>query len=355
MAVLSDLLSAVRRELNDQPTPFVWSEIADGETVVYTLGYKPLDEASLLVTVDDVAVPNNSSGYSVDNLSGSITFVTAPDSGATIKISGSFLRYFTDQDLCAYLSTAITQHTYNKTDSYGSQVTINSIPAVEEYPIVILTTLEALWALSTDSAFDIDITAPDGVHIPRAERFQQLTALIAQRQQQYKDLCAALNIGLWRIEMGTLRRVSRTTNKLVPIYIPQEVDDSRKPERVFMQNDLYGRNAPLNYGQIYDLTLYQGDSFSCDLDFPFDVTGYNFKAQIRTYPNSPSLYATFTVTVVSTSPTTSKIRLSLNKKATDYMPARAFWDLQATTDADPNYEVTYIRGQVFTIQQVTLD
>jgi hypothetical protein len=237
----------------------------------------------------------------------------------------------------------------------GSQVTIASIQPVEEYPIAILATIEALWILATDSSFDINITAPDGVMIPRAQRFQQLTTIIQQRMEQYRQLCSALNIGLWRIEMGTLRRVSRLTNKLVPVYLAQEIDDARRPERVYIENNLLGRTPMPTTAQNYDIALYQGDSYEVEFDFPFDTSALTFKAQVRTYPNAPSLYASFTITTVSTSANLSKIKLSLTSSATKYMPVRAFWDLQATAASDPDYQVTFIKGQVFTTQQVTSD
>ena len=135
----------------------------------------------------------------------------------------------------------------------------------------------------------------------------------------------------------------------------QEIDDSRRPERVYIQNDLNGRTPFPSYVAIQDIILYQGDSYSEEIDFPFDITGLNFKAQIRTYPNAPSLYATFTIETVYISENLSKIRLSLTKKNTEYMPPRAFWDLQATDLTDPTYENTYLRGQVFTTQEVSLD
>ena len=232
-------------------------------------------------------------------------------------------------------------------------MTLYMLPAVEEYPLAILATVEALWALATDSAFDIDIQAPDGVMIPRSERYRQLTQIIQQRMEQYKQLSSALNIGLWRIEMGTLRRVSRMTNKLVPIYLAQEIDDSRKPERVYIQNDLNGRKPAPSYAGVYDIALYQGDSWSGEFDFPFDVTNLTFKAQIRTYPNAPALYGTFGV--VKFDAVNGRIRLTLDPVATKYLPARAFWDLQATSTTDPTFEQTYVRGQVFVTQQVTLD
>lgn len=352
MANLTDLVSRVRMELSDSPKQFVKQFAGDGLTTRFSLAVKPVDASSLVVTVNGspVATP---AGYTVEDIFGVIHFTTPPPVNSVIEVTGSVWRYFTDNEICEFVSTATLQHTNNKSDSFGSLLTIARIPAVEEYPIVILSTIQALWALSTDASYDIDIYAPDGVHIPRSQRFGQLTGLITQRMQQYKELCAALNVGLWRIEVGTLRRVSRTTNKLVPVYMPQEIDDSRRPERVFLQNDMYGRTPPPTTAQIYDIVFTQGNSFECTFDFPFDLTGYEVKAQIRTYPNSPSLYATFTVEFVDTA--AGKIKLKLTKKDTEYMPQRAYWDLLMTSSSDPNWSHTYIKGQVFVDSGVTVE
>ena len=353
MAVLSDLTSRVRLELGDQAKQFSLTFTGDASITDFPLAIHPIDIYTLGVYLNGspVAYPT---GYTVEADLGVIHFVHTPAANARILITGISFRYFTDDDICKFVNTAVEQHTYNRTNGLGSQMTIALIPAVEEYPIAILATIEALWALATDASFDIDINAPDGVSIPRSERYRQLTQTIQARWEQYHQLCSALNIGLWRIEMGTLRRVSRLTNKLVPVYMAQEIDDARKPERVYIQNDLNGRNPLPSYVAIQDIILYQGDSYSEEIDFPFDTTGLIFKAQIRTYPNAPSLYATFTITTISTSSTLSKIRLSLTKQDTAYMPVRAFWDLQATDPTDSTYEATYLRGQVFTTQEVTL-
>jgi hypothetical protein len=50
-----------------------------------------------------------------------------------------------------------------------------------------------------------------------------------------------------------------------------------------------------------------------------------------------------------------KIQLSLTKQQTAYLPVRAFWDLQATSTVDATFQKTYIKGQVFVTQQVTVD
>lgn len=352
MALLTDLVTRVRTELGDSKKQFTFTATGDGATKSFYLNNKPVELTGLYVTVNGtpVAYP---AGYSLEESLGTIHFTSAPGSGTAIVVEGVSNRYFLDRELETFVNTAVTQHTDNRTDQYGTLVTLASIPAVEEYPVAILAAIEALWALATDAAFDINITAPDGVVIPRSQRYTQLTGIIAQRWEQYKQLCAALNIGLWRLEMGTLRRVSRTTNKLVPIYLAQEIDDSRRPERVYISNDLKGRTPLPSYVGTYDIILYQGDNWSGTFDFPFDVTDLDFKAQVRTYPNSPAIYATFSIEKIDAANGT--IRLTLPASGTRYMPVRAFWDLQATLSTDPTFEQTYVRGQIFTQQQVTLD
>ena len=285
-------------------------------------------------------------------VSGTVTFTQTPKNGAAIVVTGTHYRYFTTTDLTTFVSTAVKQHTDNRTDAYGSNITIDSIPPVEEYPVALLATVEALWALATDASFDINITAPDGVMIPRAQRFQQLSNIIQARKEQYRELCSALNVGLWRIEIGVLRRISRTTNKLIPIYMPQEIDDYSKPERVYMENNLRGRTPLPSTVGVYDIVLTQGDTWSAEFDFPIDLTGYNVNAQIRTYPGSPFVAATPTITVINM--TTGRVRLSLTSDQTDSLPLKSFWDL-AVSSVDGTFNQTYVRGLLFANRQVTVD
>ena len=351
MAVLSDLVSRVRMELGDLPKEFSAVATGDGVRKNFDIKQRPIDPTTLVVKVNGTPIAQPS-GYTVEEQHGVIHFATAPTSNAAITVTGTTYRYFVNTDIEKFVLTAVGQHTFNRTDSYGSAVTIAKLPIVEEYPLVILSTIEALWTLATDSAFDINIMA-DGVSIPRDQRYSQLTNMIQQRWEQYKQLSSALNIGLWKIEMGTLRRISRITNKLVPVYMPQEIDDARRPERVYINNDLNGRTpVAVNIGT-YDIILNQGDSWYALFDFP-DSTDFNdlvFKAQIRTFPNSPSIWAEFVITVEDAP--TKKLRLSLPKDKSRYIPRRAFWDLQATSLSDEEFQQTYIRGQVFLTEEVT--
>jgi len=351
MAVLSDLVTAVRTEINDQAKQFTKTFACDGSTSTFNLGYKPVDATTLLVK-DNSTTLANPAGYTVETVYGVIHTASAPAAGHTLTVSGNVFRYFSDGEIENFVNIAITQHITNRTDSFNRAITITSLPPIEVYPVVILSAVEALYALATDASYDIDIQASDGVSIPRSERFRQLTALITQRTEQYRTLCTQLNIGLYRIEIGTLRRVSRTTNKLVPIYVPQELDDSTKPERVYMQNDLNGRTVVPSSVPIYDMIIQQGDDFSVILDFPdtMDFSTLTFKAQVRTYPGSPTLWATFTVAVYDAG--LRKLKLSLTGGVTAMLPVRCFWDIQATNSTDSTV-TTYLRGQVFTYPQVT--
>lgn len=378
MATLTDLISRVRLEIGDMPAQFTTTLKGDGSTKDFYVKAKPLEPAYLVVTTTSGAVSTTSGtttavtitttvGTTTTNLAqgtdftveedlGMVHFINAPANNAVIKVSGTHYRYFSNKDIITFVNTAVTQHTFNRTDSFGRQMTMALLPQVEEYPVALLASIEALWTLATDSAFDINISAPDGVMIPRNQRFSQLSSIIGQRKEQYRELCSLLNIGLWRIEMGTLRRVSRTTNKLVPVYVPQEIDDSRKPERVYLQNDLMGRTPVPSTASVYDIVLVQGNSWSAEFDFPntMNLTTYIISAQIRTYPESPTLVANFGVTITNTAQ--SKVQLSLTSAQTESFPVKAYWDMELTQkDGSGNvtFQQTYVKGLVFADRQVT--
>jgi len=356
VARVSQIVDRVRLELGDMPKKFTYSSPGDGVNKVFDSKIKPVEPSSLVVEVrgpqGTVPIPSPA-GYTVEKDLGIFSFYTAPAANATVTITGISYRYFSDSDLERFVNTAIDQHTHERMDAYGRQMTVGNLPAIEEYPIAILAAIEGLWALATDAAFDIDIQAPDGVMIPRSERYRQLTQIIQQRMDQYKQLSSALNIGLWRLEMGTLRRVSRHTNRLVPIYMAQEIEDSKYPQRVYIENNLKGFDPTPTTAAIYDLLIYQGDSFKLELDFPSATTNLVFKAQIRVYAGAPIIIADMTVTVVNN--TTGRIRLSLPKDVTAKLPKRGVWDLQATDTTDATFQKTYMRGQVFVTEQVTVD
>jgi hypothetical protein len=334
-------------ELNDGPQSFVWSIEATG-THRYEIPYHPLNATSVQAFVDSVDV---TSAVEVEEHSGVITFDHAPVAGATITIQGNHYKFFTDAELCQITNAAVQEHLYHRVDAFQRKMTVANLPMIEEYPVSILGTIQAMYTLATDASFDIDIQTPDGINIPRAERYRQLMDAIRMRKEQYDDLCKALNIGLTRIDVFTARRISGSTNRYVPVYLPQEVDDPTPPARVILPIPTYGGDPVPSTAANYDLTFTQGDDFSADLVFPFDITGYTPKAQIRIAPTSASIVAEITCTF--TDPTHGKMTISLTSSQTMKIPLRACWDLKFTSPDPENFTETYLRGQVFCVREVT--
>jgi hypothetical protein len=286
MATTSALIDRVRLEIGDQASSFDLAFKSDGVSVRYETGQFPVDGAQLEVWVDDVVQAD--ADVAVEERTGALLFTTAPAADVFIRVRGLKYRYFGGTDIATFVGDAAAQHLYNRVDAYSRSITLYTMPVIEEYPLALLAATLCLFALATDSSFDIDISAPDGVHIPRSERYRQLMEMVATRQQQYRELCAALNIGLERIEVFNFRRVSRTTNRLIPLYVPQEIDDRSFPQRVYLPPNLLGLIAvPLSH-EVDDLTITQGVdggrawSVTDSDGAAVDLTGYTVKCEVRT-------------------------------------------------------------------------
>lgn len=348
MATLSSIADKVRLELGDQSKSFEITFPADGTSTRYDTQQYPLDGTTLVVKVNGTVQTSNQ--VAVEERTGVLIFTNAPSTNAVIYVKGISYRYFGNTDMESFVATAVNQHLYHRTDAFQRQMTIANLPIIEEYPVALLATTLGLYALATDAAFDIDISAPDGVSIPRSERYRQLTDMLIQRQRQYEELCAALNIGLKRIEVFTLRRTSKITNKLIPLYIPQEIDDYSPANRVYTSLSTQGGEPiPTSSGR-YDLVMTQGDYFSAILDFPFNLTGYTPKAQVRSFPEAAAVAAEFVCTI--TDAVNGKLKIELSTSKTKALPLKAFWDIQLTSGTTTN---TYVSGTVFCTREITKD
>ena len=358
MATLATLSERLRYELGDIPRSFVETFEGDGSTTRYQLSIAPIEGSSLIVKVNGVNVSNSTS---VEEQSGMVVLAVAPIPGYNVVISGTAFKYFTTSEISQYINTAFIQHAGSTTDSNGSRATLLSLAGIEEYPLILLASTMALYTLATDAAFDIDIISPDGVSIPRSERFRQLSEMITARKEQYRELCNLLNIGLHRIEVFNLRRISRLTNKLVPIYRPQEIDDSSLPQRVRLSIPNYGDITPEGDVLNRDLSMYSGDDFEISLKFSMNLTGYTPKSEIRLFNTGgraqvgPVILGTFTVTKLQSvsGGIYDLLKLTLSKTITADLPRTAYYDIQLTDNATGKVR-TYLTGKVFTEKQVTL-
>jgi hypothetical protein len=294
VATLTSLIGRVRVELGDIGKSFVEQFVADGTTNRFVIHYSPVDAQTVLVKSNGVDI--SSTSY-IEESTGILTLPTVPADGTEITVSGTYYRYFTGAEMTSLIEAAVVQHTSGHSDSLGRAVTVDTLPVIDEYPIAVYATTLALYTLATDASFDIDIQAPDGVSIPRSERYRQLMQMVQTRQQQYKELCSMLGLGMYKIEVFTLNRISAATNRLIPSYMPQEVDDKSFPSRIYLDQNTYGNKPPAWPTESGSLTAYQGRSFSTAIDFTGDYWNKLFVANVLTQRGSTQVVQGFTLVV----------------------------------------------------------
>jgi hypothetical protein len=247
-----------RLRLRDLPRPFVCRQTCSGVAWRFELPVENIDRNTLQVVLTDTTpagttTPIINQDFFFDDHGGVLTFNVAPAQGQLMVAQGTYYRDFLPPELDLYVRTAYIQHTYGTEPtadvdtgyppiqppqlnsagqpiSYGTPAPM-TISEVEEYPISILVTIMALWDMAVGAAQQHDVHTPDGVTIPISQTFQQIMGMINALQQQYLTLSSALGVGLYRITMSRLRRVSRTTKRLVPLYRSKEYDDLTWPQR----------------------------------------------------------------------------------------------------------------------------
>ncbi len=349
MATVQSLVDLVRSELGDLPKSFVMQFMADGTTNRFTLHYSPLDATDLFVSFGGVDVSDD---CSVEESTGVLVTDNLPAEGVEILVSGNYFRYFTTAEIQRFVETALLQHSNNRTDSLGRVQNVANLPAVEVYPVALLASTLALYTLATDSSFDINVFAPDGVTIPRSERYRQIMDMLNVRKEQYRELCTLLGIGMYRIEVFSFRRISKATNHYVPLYRPQEVDDYSYPERIELTRPTYGDQPSERPYDSVELTAYQDVAFSYSIPYTGNLTTKGVIANIRWKAGVLQSHMPFTVSVTSTSSTSHTITLSLTQEQTKRLAQRMYWDVQFVYDSDGHIE-TYKAGKLFTVREVT--
>jgi hypothetical protein len=108
---------------------------------------------------------------------------------------------------------------------------------------------------ATAAAKDITIDTGDGTVIPRSQRYQQLVEESQRLESAYVGLCEKLGIPSFATAtVGQLRRVSYTTNRFIPEYVPREWDDRSFPRRVLPLISTYALepDAVINYRGLWD-------------------------------------------------------------------------------------------------------
>jgi hypothetical protein len=162
-----------------------------------------------------------------------------------------------------------------------------------------------------------------------------------------------LGIGLYRIEVFTFRRISKTTNHYVPVYRPQEVDDYSYPERIELARPTYGDQPSERPYDSVELTAYQDVAFTYSIPYVGNLVEKGAVANIRWKAGAPQSHMPFTVTVTTsnTDNTSHTINISLTKEQTRRLAQRMYWDIEFVYN--DGQRTTYKAGKLFTVREVT--
>lgn len=236
----ADLITRMRRELGDLGEPFQDAFSGTGEQAYYDLSESSIGYLSSVVLTHLGSSRPLTEGhdYELEDAQGRIILLAGPlAQGDVLVVTGVAEGMFSLSELAGFADEAVTMHCHKRfttartKDAHGfvqyidTPVSLATLPEIEELPLTLLGVSFALWALATDAATDVNIDTVEGTHVDRAQRFGQVMSMIDAVMARYHDICEQLNIGLWRIEMADLRRVSRTTSRLVPLYREREYDD----------------------------------------------------------------------------------------------------------------------------------
>lgn len=225
MATLSDISEIARQLSRDFGTYFEINYAAAGATLRLP---HPLVQGSSVSVVDNATSTALSTDvWAINERNGLLQLQTPETYTAGVTVTGVYHQWFLDEDLDFHANLVSIEHLYHRTGA-----NLATIDGVEVEVMGMGCLVSALWALLTELATDIDVSSPEGMNIPAHQRFNQVQQLITYWTNQYEEKAAMINVGLKRIEQFTLRRQSRLTNRLVPLYRVREIDNPKPPVRV---------------------------------------------------------------------------------------------------------------------------
>ena len=352
------LADRTRLQLADLRVPFYERFTGSGSGTRFKLKSVPNIETLYLYRLGEPEVLlEEGTEFSVHRDSGTIVFPTPPPAGETFVAEGEHAQFFSEEQIATFVQTAFDLHT----DGRNPKLSYSSLPPREELLVAILAQIEGLWVLKMSSAYQIDIHAPEGMYIPRSQRFQQLNVILQELEKRYKELSGALGVGLYAVEMFNLRRVSRWTGRYVPTYIDREFDDTRPPQRVLPNISAQGMDLPDPVAATYHLTVIQGRAFEEELQLQgedgglLDLTQYtDAKATLflgRYTVSMPRVVLPNFETFLDPATATVRITLSIEDTKRLQSSGNYVWSLVLT---DEDGELPLIEGEVRVVQSVPL-
>ena len=233
----ASITAKTRMVVQDYGRPFACNVVLQGvdgisSSNVFDLPVESISQTASPPTVvlnGQVVEPGATPFFVIDYKYGVISFMMPPpllpnQTTGTLGVMGTTYDFFDDDEVAQAVSDAFAMHVADLEPMLyiDAQPGEMSIPVVEEILVAYLAAVELLWFRATDAAQEVDVHTPEGVLIPRSQRYAQTIQQIQDLQAQYQTQAGALGVGLWRIQILNQRRVSYTTNRLVPIFREQE-------------------------------------------------------------------------------------------------------------------------------------
>lgn len=226
---LEHTIQLARNYLRDFPKFFQVSFDAVGRT--YELGQINIDPTTVWIasTTGASATELTPNQYTLDHRNGILRLSYTPSANTKLMVEGYYYEWVLPEDLQFYAERSINYHmpTVRIPLEQASQAVLDVVG--------IGALVEALQALMTEYARDIDVMTSESIHVPGSQRFRMLQNLCQQWELEYRKHANNLNIGPEKIDQFSLRRVSRTTNRYVPLYLPKELGDYGPVERIFAE------------------------------------------------------------------------------------------------------------------------
>lgn len=231
MTTKADIIKIARSYLRDFPRFFQKSFTPHG--ITYELEKPNIDGSSLWVAsaASAGAVVLPPATYQIDERNGLLRLNQPLAGGQTLMVEGYYFEWLTNEDMSFFADMAINYNTHSLQTNID-----NLAPAVIDV-IGIHALVQALWGLVSEYSRDIDVITSESVHIIASQRYRMVSSLLEYWQAEYNRRAAALNIGLERLEVLNLRRVSRSTNRLVPLYRDREIEEFGPIERLWPELD----------------------------------------------------------------------------------------------------------------------
>jgi hypothetical protein len=217
-----DLVGSARQYLRDFPQYFEEAYQPIQQSTI-RLGHPLISE----IEISDAVSGDEVTEFDINWRNGILKLNDPSATPEGIYVRGYNYEWFLDEDLAYFADVVVTEHMATSGGSF------TDMAPEERHVVAIGTVVNALWSLLTEFSTQIDVSTPEGMMIPAHMRFQQVLQLYQYWKGRYDEMAAATNTGLNAIGIMPLRRVSRLTNRLVPIFREREIDDPTPPVRVW--------------------------------------------------------------------------------------------------------------------------